>query len=382
MFKRKLVRQIAGVLALFTLVSFSHALTNEEYDLWLKESELGPYQPQEENWDAIMERAQKEPPLLIYVDTSRLLPVVDAFNAEHGLNIEAINLSTNDVIERSRREWDAGLRNPGIIMTGNPALIESRLISRRAITNYVPRELQKVIPPHEWEPVLRHRYSVGTWYYKNDEGKTGVPYDSIWALTSEEWRNRVVMRDPLASGTLIAVFAALISNADELAVMYEDYFGRPIELTTPNAGYELVKRMLDNDLRIVPNARDVAETVSQATGRMVGLSTQSLYRDVIAGRYDFELDTQVAPTVLTLRNVGIGSMTESPNQAKLMVRHVMSQEGGKPWWGADFPVNPLIEPTGPMADLRLSSFATLWEPSVQEMIEIEDDFVDFFIQYR
>lgn len=382
MSKRQSVRLLAGVMALATMVGFSQAVTDDEYDQWLQDAQLGPYQPEVEDWDEIMEMARDEPPLLIYVDTSRLLPVVDTYNEEHGFNIEAINLSTNDVIERARREWDAGLRNPGIIMTGNPAMIQERLLTRRAITNYVPRELQEVIPPHEWEPVLRHRYSVGTWYYRNDEGETGVPYDNIWALTTDEWRNRVVMRDPLESGTLIAVFAALISNADELEDMYEDYFGEPIELTTPNAGYELVRRMLDNDLRIVPNARDVAETVSQASGRMVGLSTQSLYREVIEGTYDFELDTQIAPTILTLRNVGIGSMTESPNQAKLIVRHIMSQEGGSPWWGADFPVNPLVEPTGEMAELRLSSFATLWEPTVEEMIEIQDDFVDFFIQYR
>lgn len=190
------------------------------------------------------------------------------------------------------------------------------------------------------------------------------------------------MRDPLQSGTLVAVFTALITNADELEAMYEERFGEQIVLETPNAGYEFIKRLLDNDMRIVPNARDVAETVSQANGNMVGMSTQSLYREVIEGTYDFNLDTQIAPTILTLRHISIGSMTESPNQAKLLVRHAMSQEGGEPWWGADFPVNPLVEPTGQMADLRLDSFAMLWEPTVEEMIETQDDFVDFFIQYR
>ena len=371
-----------GAGAALALAMSANGLMADEYDAWLQEAQLGPYQPEEEDWDQILADAQNEPPLTVYVDTSRLLPVIDAYNEATGLRIEGINLSTNDVIERHRREWDAGLRNAGIVMTGNPAQIQEQLLSRNAITNYVPRELQDVIPEHEWEPVLRHRYSVGTWYYNNEDGSDTVPYESLWDLTTEEWRNRVVMRDPLQSGTLVAVFTALITNADELETMYEERFGEPLEMETPNAGYEFIKRLLDNDMRIVPNARDVAETVSQANGNMVGMSTQSLYREVIEGTYDFHLDTQIAPTILTLRHISIGSMTDSPNQAKLIVRHAMSQEGGEPWWGADFPVNPLVEPTGPMADLRLDSFAMLWEPTVEEMIEVQDDFVDFFIQYR
>lgn len=350
------------------------------HDDWLRIAEMGPYQPETEDWDAIMAAAQDEPGLTIYSSTSRVLDVVDQMNAEWGIEMEALNLSTNELIERVRREWDAGLRNVGLVNNGNPGQMYEALVQRCALTNYVPRELQDRIPEDETLPLLRHRYSVGTWYYASPDD--AVPYENIWDLTTEDFRNRVVVRDPLESGTMMEVFTAFVMNADALAEMYEDRFGEAIELTTENAGYEFWKRMLDNDMRIVAGSRDVAQTVTEADGVMVGLSTQSAYRNVIEGIYDFELDTQVAPTVRTMRLMGIGMGTDSPNQAKLMVRHLMSQEGGSPWWGADFPVDPTIEATGEMADLTLGSFATLWEPKVEDQIAVRDQFIDFYLANR
>lgn len=352
----------------------------EAHDDWLRIAEMGPYQPETEDWDAIMAAAQDEPGLTIYSSTSRVLDVVDQMNAEWGIEMEALNLSTNELIERVRREWDAGLRNVGLVNNGNPGQMYEALVQRCTLVNYVPRELQERIPEAETLPLLRHRYSVGTWYYNSPDG--AVPYDNIWDLTTEEFRNRVVVRDPLESGTMMEVFTAFVMNADALGTLYEENFGAPIELTTPNAGYEFWKRMLDNDMRIVAGSRDVAQTVTEADGVMVGLSTQSAYRNVIEGIYDFDLDTQVAPTVLTMRLMGVGMETDSPNQAKLMVRHLMSQDGGSPWWGADFPVDPAIEPTGEMADLTLDSFATLWEPKVEDQIAVRDEFIDFYLGNR
>lgn len=374
-------------ISLVALVAFSvtgaayaeeHCL--DEHDEWLRTAELGSYQPETEDWDAILAAAQDEPGLTIYSSTSRVLDVVDQMNAEWGIEMEALNLSTNELIERVRREWDAGLRNVGLVNNGNPGQMYEALVQRCALVNYVPRELQERIPEAETLPLLRHRYSVGTWYYNSPDG--AVPYDNIWDLTTEEFRNRVVVRDPLESGTMMEVFTAFVMNADALGMLYEENFGVPIELTTPNAGYEFWKRMLDNDMRIVAGSRDVAQTVTEADGVMVGLSTQSAYRNVIEGIYDFDLDTQVAPTVLTMRLMGVGMKTDSPNQAKLMVRHLMSQDGGSPWWGADFPVDPAIEPTGEMADLTLDSFATLWEPKVEDQIAVRDEFIDFYLTNR
>ncbi len=376
-------RRLVAIGCSLLLIGFGTVSSQDDaaYDAWLEQAQLGPYQPAEEDWDAILEAAREEPPLTFYVATSRALGATDRFNERYGLNVEAINLGTNDLIERVRREWDAGLRNAGLIMVGNPALFQEALLSRNAVTRYVPRELEAVMDPIETEPLLRHRYSVGTWYYSTDGDPDVVPYENLWELTTEPWRNRVATTDPLSSSTILMYFTAVVSNADQMAQMYEDYFGESIELTTENAGYEFIKRLLDNDVRIVSAQRDVAEAVSVATGNFAGMGTQSLYRLVQEGTYDFTLDTTVNPVVRTFQWIGIGSYTESPNQAKLLLDWLMSQEGGAPWWAADFAVNPLVDPTDGF-DLRMADFAQVWEPTVDEMVELSDDLIDFFLLYR
>ncbi len=353
-----------------------------DLDAWLQTAELGEYQPVTEDWEAIAEAAQAEPPLTLYTDTSRAFPVVEQFNELYGLEVEAINLRGAEIIERVRREWDAGLYNAGVVMMGSAALVYDQLLSRNAVTRYVPREMEAVIDPNSTEPLLVHRYSVGVWYFKNAENPEEPPFENIWEMTTDAWNNRVAMSSPLASGTTMEYFIGLVSNHEEMAAMYEDFFGEPIQLTTENAGFEFIKGLLENDVRLVTSFRDVADAVTRADDHFAGFGSQSAYRQVVTGEYEFELDTQITPAVLSPRLIGIGTYTESPNTAKLLIRYLTSQEGGDPWWGADFPANPVVEQTGAMATLTLDTFDKLWDTPLGEQLDLRDQITDFFIMYQ
>ena len=354
----------------------------DEYDQWMQFAEVGPYQPVQEDWDAIAAAAQQEPPLVMYSNTSRGFPVVEQFNELYGLDVEMLNLSTSELNERLRREYDAGIYAAGVAMTGNQAVMYDQLmVERNALTRYVPRVMQAQIPERDMNPTLVHRYSAGTWYYTTDrEGE--VPYENIWELTTERFRNRVAMQSPLRSGTTMDYMVGIVGNADLMEELYEDFFGEPIQLSTPNAGYEWIMRLLENGLRIQASFRDVADAVTNADPPFLGFGTQSVYRDVLEGQYDFELDTDINPAVLSARPIAMVSYTESPNTAKLLIRYLTSQEGGEPWWGADFPVNPEVQATGPMAALTLDSFARLWSIPIDEALEIGDEIADFWILYE
>ncbi len=364
------------------LVAGAGSVLAAELDAWLQSAELGEYQPVAEDWDAIAEAAQSEPPLTLYTDTSRAFPVVEQFNELFDVEVEAINLRGSEIIERVRREWDAGLYNAGVVMMGSAALVYDQLLSRNAVTRYVPREMEAVIDPRSTDPLLVHRYSVGVWYYKNADNPGQPPYENIWEMTTDSWNNRVAMSSPLASGTTMEYFIGLVSNHEQMEAMYEEYFGEPIELTTENAGFEFIKGLLENDVRLVTSFRDVADAVTRADDHFAGFGSQSAYRQVVTGEYDFELDTQITPAVLSPRLIGIGTYTESPNTAKLLIRYLTSQEGGDPWWGADFPANPMVEQTGAMADLNLESFDKLWDTPLDEQLYLRDQITDFFILYQ
>ena len=351
-------------------------------DVWMQSAQVGPYQPATEDWNAIAEAALSEPPLVMYSNTSRGFPVVEQFNELYGLSVEMLNLSTSELNERLRREYDAGIHAAGVAMTGNIAVMYDQLmVERNALTRYVPREMEAQIPERDMNPVLVHRYSAGTWYYTSDRGAE-MPYENIWELTTERFRNRVAMQSPLRSGTTMDYMVGIVANADLMEELYEEFFGESIQLTTPNAGYEWIKRLLDNELRVQASFRDVADAVTNADPPFLGFGTQSVYRDVISGQYDFELDTDVNPAILSARPIAMVSYTESPNTAKLLIRYLTSQEGGDPWWGADFPVNPQVTATGPMAALTLDSFERLWAIPIDDALTIGDDVADFWIVHE
>ena len=374
---------LTATFAVALAFGISHAWTQAQYDEWLQWAELGAYQPEVEDWDAILDAAHTEPPITIHVGSSRIHGSISAFNERFGLEVQSLDFSTTEVIERTRREFDAGNRHVGMMMVGNLALQHDLLLDRDppALTRYVPRELEAVINPDFTQPLLWQRMEAGVWYVKSEDPAVTIPYENLWELTTEPWRGLVAIADPLESGTVFDIFTAFVTHAEEMEQLYEDYFGQPIELTTPNAGYEWIQRLFDNGVRILPSMRNVAEAVSVAEGNFVGLSASSIYRQVVEGVYDFELDRSVNPSVLTVRPLGIISLTDGPNQAKLVIRWLLSQEGGAPWWSADFPTNPAVEPTGDF-DLRLDEFETVWVSSLEDTLEVRDELLDFLIVLR
>lgn len=353
-----------------------------DYEQWLVSAELGPHQPATEDWEAIARAAQDEPPLVLYTETSRSFPMLDAFKERYGIEVEAINLRGTELIERVRREHASGIRNVGVLMVGSGEVVYDQLLERNAVVNYVPRELQATMTAGAQDPLLVHRYAIGTWYYKNDADPNTPPYENIWAFTTPEWRNRVALNSPLASGTTMAYFIGLAHNADEMARLYQEYFGRPIELSERNAGLEFIKRLLENDARVVPAFRDVSEAVTQGQGFFAGFGAHSAYAGVVRGEYDFNLDTQVAPAVVSARIFAIGAEIEAPNTAKLLIRWFMSQEGGSPWWGDDFAANPAVQQTGFMEELSLNDFAKLWDSPLDVRLQLRDEVADIFLLYQ
>ncbi len=352
------------------------------FEQWLQEAQLGAYQPATEDWEAIAEAARSEPELVLYTETSRSFPMLDAFEERYGIKVEAINLRGTELIERVRREHASGIRNVGVLMVGSGEVVYDQLLQRNAVVNYVPRELQATMSPGAQEPLLVHRYAIGTWYYKNDADPNTPPYDNIWAFTTPEWRNRVALNSPLASGTTMAYFIGLAHNADEMERLYEEHFGEPIQLTERNAGLEFIKRLLENDARVVPAFRDVSAAVTQGQGYFAGFGAHSAYAGVVRGEYDFNLDTQVAPAVVSARIFAIGAEIEAPNTAKLLVRWFMSQEGGAPWWGDDFAANPAVQQTGYMEELSMSDFNKLWDSPLDVRLQLRDEVADIFLLYQ
>ena len=354
----------------------------DAYDAWLKTAQLGPYQPGVEDWDAIYQAALKEPSLLVYAGTSRIFNSIKDLNAVHpGLKIEAVNLESPELLERMVREWDAGLRKVGVLFSALPNTHHELLLPRRAVTRYVPRELEAVMPASETQPLLRHRHSAYVWIY-NNKNFDAPPWKNVWELTTEKFRNRVVIGDLSEGIGTITYYVAVVTHAKEMAAMYQQFFGEPIKLTTPNAGFEFIKRIFDNDVRIVTVGRDVADAVTNSTGPFAGLTGYSRYREALDGVYRFDVDRNVAPAASSFWYLSIGSFTPSPNTAKILVNWLMSQKGGKYWWGPNFPSNPLVKELEKPFTFTLADFPTLWAPTPEDFARYEKDIIDYWLLWR
>jgi len=67
----------------------------------------------------------------------------------------------------------------------------------------------------------------------------------------------VAIGDPRLDGGTLDYFIMMVLKADELAAEYERYYEEPIKLTTANAGYEWIKRLMENDPLLVRGEKDV-----------------------------------------------------------------------------------------------------------------------------
>jgi hypothetical protein len=60
-------------------------VTPDEIDAALQRAELGPYQPLEEDWEAIEEAARAEGEVVLYSLSSRHPPILEIFEQRYGV---------------------------------------------------------------------------------------------------------------------------------------------------------------------------------------------------------------------------------------------------------------------------------------------------------
>ena len=73
------------------------------------------------------------------------------------------------------------------------------------------------------------------------------------------------MKDPMRSGAEFNMFASFVQHADEMAQSYLEEFGEEIVLHgTENAGYEFLKRLMDNGLILMADSGTVVRAVGSS----------------------------------------------------------------------------------------------------------------------
>ena len=316
----------------------------KEVDDWLRVVGLGPYTPETEDWDAVYQKAKAEGKVTIYTSSSRTIQVKEEFESIYpGIEVEVYHLGTTESITKLHREQMSGIYNCDILhASGYPTQL-NMLAVEHMIFPFVPPELKDVIPLDFREPLAAQRYEARGVFY-NDIVYPEPPIESWWQLTLPEWRGKIAMVDPIVDASTLDFITTIVANADQLEEEYARFFGKPIKLTEENAGYQLLRGILDNGARLYNGHRDVGDLVGDPSlaqppiGIGMVYSQMRYYGDESRGslRHQPFLELKPAVGMLYPSLQNIAYKAPNPNAAKLMIKYLNGDDNGglglAPWF--------------------------------------------------
>jgi len=374
----------------------------DEVQEWMKANKVGPYQETVEDieayYDALYQAAKKEGKVVIYSSTSRVPKALElGWDDKYpGVEVEFIDIESAEGISRVIREQQAGIYAADLTMFSNVPDQVGILCRANMLLPWVPPELRDVIPQEQQEPILNHRDTLLGLFWNNwtwDE----CPVDSWWDLTKPEWKDRLISRDPRVDASGFHFYITMVLNAEEMAEDYERVFGKPIELTTPNAGYEWIKMIFANGVRLVkkdkdamyigePGQRKPSLGIAWETARITDVDNPK-YGEI---RYLPATDLKPRSGMMYPHSLMIIYKAPHPNAAKLLIHWLFGdEEGGSgiaPWftpgcWPSRVDivenVGAPVHPTNPEITYVPADFEPYWYMDPQAIWEIQDEVLDF-----
>lgn len=299
-----------------------------EMDEWAKAAKLGPYEGTQD-WNEIETKAKEEGEVIVYSSSSRIAKVADAFMAKYPeIKVTYYDLGSTKTVEKVIREQDANLYNTDIVTTGGSGNMVYEFLAKNRIVNFVPSTLADQIPAENKEPVLVRILEAIVFLY-NAEANEAPPISNIWELTTEKYKGKVVIKNPLQSLSNFMGICTIVQHAEEMEAAYKTFTGEDIELHSgvTDAGYEFLYRLLHNDLVILKSGGKVAKASGQKGQEEppVSISPFTYLRYNDSKDYVNALITPLAPVegVIYPTYTAIARQAPHPNAAKLFTAFLL-----------------------------------------------------------
>ncbi len=359
-------------------------------DDWERWAKLGKYRPKEDNWDEIIEAAKKEGSVVVYSNSSRVFEFCRTFYNKYGIKAEPNDLGTVSLMEKLSREQNAGVYNADVILVGDAPTFINEFFATGMVYSFIPSDIYpKLEEKAKKEPLAIHHYGAKVVMYNTEKYKK-PPIDSWWDMTRPEWKGKLVTKDPLKSGSEFNLFALIVRHSDEMARLYKEEFGEDIVLHgTENAGYEFLKRLIQNGLVLFGGGGDVASAVGarHQTSPPLGITSYSKLRTADENNLSLGVILDLKPVAgfYTKALISIAKFAKHPNAAKLMVWWMMGGPGGKELAGYEpyhvlgdwSPRTDIEEPKG---QVSLDS-GYFWEEDTDWLYKNAVKVRDFWIQH-
>ncbi|RKX88800.1 MAG: iron ABC transporter substrate-binding protein [Spirochaetes bacterium] len=316
----------------FAFTSCSQKIAGTDYspemDTWAQKAQLGKYD-KKQDWDEIIALAKEEGEVIIYSSSSRMAAVGNSFNKIYpDIKVTSHDLGSVKTFEKTVGEQEAGIFNADIITTGGSGNFIYDLIANNRVVNFVPSMFADRIAKENKEPALVRIMEAIVFMY-NTEVNDAPPITNLWELTTEAYRGKVVIKDPLASLSNLMGVATITQHADEMKKAYKDFTGEDIVLSegVPDAGYEFLYRLLHNDLIIL----DSGSKTTGASGKKgqtdppVSITSFTYLRYNGTKEYVNGLVYPVEPAdgVIYPTYTAIAARAPHPNAAKLFTAYML-----------------------------------------------------------
>lgn len=302
-----------------------------EQEAWLKQAELGQFEPKTFNQDELVKKATAEGKVTIYSYSSRVAAFKDTFMKQYpGIQAEGFDMDSNAILTKVKAEQQAKNYNADVIFMSNLANAVYELRDKGLAWNYIPPPIKDKLPKEYQDPMVHH-LGISCIMYNNEVYKES-PIKNLWDLTKPEWKGKVIFPDPLKLPEYDEFLVSIVEHADEMAQAYQQAFGEPLKLSAgvPNAGYEWILRLLKNDVVLVGSANDVPKAVGGPgqTKPPVGIGAYSHMRLKETEKLYFDVALNVVPVMGSSQYIitMIANQAPHPNAAKLMIQWMMGDE--------------------------------------------------------
>ncbi len=298
----------------------------------------------------LINAAKTEGKVVIYSITSRIANAAAAFEKKYGIKVEAYDLHDYELVEKVSKEARSGISGADFIIAQDAGRVFGELINPGYVYSYVPSDMKNVIPKEFQNPLIFAFISKVFCY--NSQTYTEPPVTNIWALTEPSMKGKFFFKDPFKEGVNMN-FLTMVTSPEwsaKIAKAYEEYYGKPIRLTTPNAGYEWIKALLNNGLVMFTSDTKMSESigVKNQNVKAVGLFAYTKLRYIksknlalmpIMGMNPFA-GFYYPAYLLMVKNA------KHPNAAKLFIEYLLTKEGFEPWHDSPgmYASNPNITP--------------------------------------
>lgn len=226
-------------------------------------------------------------------------------------DIQWLDMGSQEVFDRIRTEKDNPLAD---IWWGSPSTIFMRAEKSDLLEKYIPTWADKVGP--------QSKSKSGNWFGTfltpqviafNDKTLTNQSAPRDWSdLTSPGWKDKIVIRNPMASGTMRVIYSAMISNS-------------LMKTGSESEGWEWLRKLDEN-------TSVYAADPAQMYIKLAGSEAVTLWNmpDIILQRtmyqYPFGYNFPSGGTVVLTDGIAIVKGTKNPEAAKEFYEFVTNEK--------------------------------------------------------